>query len=142
MEKQRKMWDLADRLYVCTILDSWQITGLFHCCTTIEGVFINIQTILTRSQLPLDVFSHVTLCVDCFVAVDCFCYCWLQSDLPHRDNKDSLNLEPYLSMVGMIAGGGPVGGGGNPGGGTVIGNPKTKEDKINPLKTFKVGPSG
>lgn len=45
-------------------------------------------------------------------------------------------------MVGMIAGGGPVGGGGNPGGGTVIGNPKTKEDKINPLKTVKVGPSG
>lgn len=43
-------------------------------------------------------------------------------------------------MVGMIAGGGPVGGGGNPGGGTVIGNPKTKEDKIKP--TFKGGPSG
>lgn len=48
----------------------------------------------------------------------------------------------YLSMVGMIVGGGPVGGGGKPGGGTVIGNPKTKEDKINPRKTFQVGPSG
>lgn len=42
-------------------------------------------------------------------------------------------------MVGMIAGGGPVGGGGNPGGGTVIGNPKTKKDKINLPENIQSG---
>lgn len=33
----------------------------------------------------------------------------------------------YLSIVGIIAGGGPLGGGGKPGGGTVMGNPMREE---------------
>lgn len=43
----------------------------------------------------------------------------------------------YLSIVGMIAGGGPLGGGGKPGGGTVMGNPTREEESINTLKTIK-----
>ncbi len=39
----------------------------------------------------------------------------------------------YLSIVGMIVGGGPLGGGGKPGGGTVMGNPMTEEEKTNKL---------
>lgn len=40
----------------------------------------------------------------------------------------------YLSIVGMIAGGGPLGGGGKPGGGTVMGNPaKDKESRENKI---------
>lgn len=35
----------------------------------------------------------------------------------------------YLSIVGMMAGGGPLGGGGKPGGGTVIGNPTMETKK-------------
>lgn len=36
----------------------------------------------------------------------------------------------YLSIVGMIAGGGPLGGGGKPGGGTVMGNPLRERRRI------------
>lgn len=36
----------------------------------------------------------------------------------------------YLSIVGMIDGGGPLGGGGKPGGGTVMGNPISQEENI------------
>lgn len=43
----------------------------------------------------------------------------------------------YLSIVGMIAGGGPLGGGGKPGGGTVMGNPTREEESINTLKTIR-----
>lgn len=35
----------------------------------------------------------------------------------------------YLSIVGIIAGGGPLGGGGKPGGGTVMGSPAGEKDR-------------
>lgn len=46
----------------------------------------------------------------------------------------------YLSIVGMIEGGGPLGGGGNPGGGTVMGNPerdKNRKKKKKPSRAIQ-----
>lgn len=49
--------------------------------------------------------------------------------------EDPMHCMCYLSIVGMIDGGGPLGGGGKPGGGTVMGNPTKQEENISRNQT-------
>lgn len=66
----------------------------------------------------------------------CFDGSWNCRNCLHAE--DLLHCMCYLSIVGMMDGGGPLGGGGKPGGGTVMGNPTGQEENISRNQTVRL----